>query len=88
MFNKKKIKELEAEIERLKVEISEANVENYSLEHSVLQKETEYNDYAKRMGSKLAKKDREYNSLQKKYLKLLSNSIQRDAKTGRFFRVK
>ena len=72
MFNRNKISILEKENEELKDKV-------YKLE-------SDYNEYAKRMGNKLSKKDREYNSLQKKYLTLLKNSVQRDKKTGRYLK--
>ena len=45
-----------------------------------------YNEYAKRMGDELSRKDAEYNELQKKYLNVLHNSVQRDKKSGRYIK--
>lgn len=72
MFNRNKISILEKEKEELKNKVSKL--------------ESAYNEYAKIMGNKLSKKDREYKSLQKKYLTLLSNSVQRDKKTGKYIK--
>ena len=72
MFNRNKISILEKEKEELK--------------NKVFKLESAYNEYAKIMGNKLSKKDREYKSLQKKYLSLLSNSVQRDKKTGKYIK--
>lgn len=72
MFNRNKVSKLEKENQELRTRISKL--------------ESNYNEYAKRMGNKLAKKDREYNSLQKKYLTVLSNSVQRDKKTGKYIK--
>ena len=72
MFNRNKISILEKEREELKNKVSKL--------------ESDYNEYAKTMGNKLSKKDREYKSLQKKYLTLLNNSVQRDKKTGKYIK--
>lgn len=72
MFNRNKVSKLEKE--------------NQELRKRVSQLENNYNEYAKRMGNKLAKKDREYNSLQKKYLTILQTSVRRDAKTGKYIK--
>ena len=58
MFNRNKISLLEKEREELKNKVSKL--------------ESDYNEYAKTMGNKLSKKDREYKSLQKKYLTLVN----------------
>ena len=47
---------------------------------SLLEKERE------ELRNKLSKKDREYKSLQEKYLTLLNNSVQRDKKTGKYIK--
>lgn len=70
MFNRNKVSKLEKENQELRNQISKL--------------ESNYNEYAKRIGNELAKKDREYNSLQKKYLTVLNNSVQRDKKTGKY----
>ena len=70
MFNRNKVSLLEKENEELRNKVSKL--------------ESDYNEYAKTMGNKLSKKDREYKSLQKKYLTLLNNSVQRDKKTGKY----
>lgn len=72
MFNRNKVSLLEKEREELKNKVSKL--------------ESDYNEYAKTMGNKLSKKDREYKSLQKKYLTLLNNSVQRDKKTGKYIK--
>ena len=38
------------------------------------------------MGDELSRKDAEYNKLQKKYLNVLHNSVQRDKKSGRYIK--
>ena len=72
MFNRNKVSLLEKE--------------NKELRNKVSKLESDYNEYAKTMGNKLSKKDREYKSLQKKYLTLLNNSVQRDKKTGKYIK--
>ena len=49
MFNRNKVSKLEKENKELRNQISKL--------------ESNYNEYAKRMGNKIAKKDREYHSL-------------------------
>ena len=72
MFNRNKVSLLEKENEELRNKVSKL--------------EGAYNEYAKIMGNKLSKKDREYKYLQKKYLTLINNSVQRDKKTGRYMK--
>ena len=72
MFNRNKVSKLEKE--------------NQELINQISKLESNYNEYAKRMGNKIAKKDREYHSLQKKYLTVLDNSVQRDKKTGKYIK--
>ena len=72
MFNRNKVSLLEKE--------------NKELRNKVSKLECAYNEYAEIMGNKLSKKDREYKSLQKKYLTLLNNSVQRDKKTGKYIK--
>ena len=72
MFNRNKVSLLEKENEELKNKVSKL--------------ESDYNESAEIMGNKLSKKDREYKSLQKKYLTLLNNSVQRDKKTGKYIK--
>ena len=72
MFNRNKVSLLEKENEELRNKVSKL--------------EGAYNEYAEIMGNKLSKKDREYKYLQKKYLTLLNNSVQRDKKTGKYIK--
>ena len=72
MFNRNKVSLLEKEKEELKNKVSKL--------------ESDYNEYEEIMGNKLSKKDRKYKSLQKKYLTLLNNSVQRDKKTGKYIK--
>ena len=70
MFGERKIHRMEDNIKVLHKEIR-------SLQKQFLNLANNYNEYAKRMGDELSRKDAEYNELQKKYWNVLHNSVQR-----------
>jgi len=74
MFNKKKIAKLEKE--------------NKELRKQFLTLTDNYNNYANVMSKQMDDMNNDYNELQKKYLTVISNSLQRDAKTGRYVKIK
>ena len=74
MFNKKKIKRLEKD--------------NEELRKMFLNLTDNYNNYANMMSKQMDSMNDDYNILQKKYLTVLSNSLQRDAMTGRYVKIK
>ena len=74
MFNKKKIAKLEKE--------------NKELRKQFLTLTDNYNNYANVMSKQMDDMNDDYNELQKKYLTVISNSLQRDAKTGRYVKIK
>ena len=79
MFGARKIQRMENNIKVLHKEIR-------SLQKQFLNLANNYNEYAKRMGDELSRKDAEYNELQNKYLNVLHNSVQRDKKSGRYIK--
>jgi uncharacterized protein YeaO (DUF488 family) len=79
MFGTSKTQRMEDNIKVLHKEIR-------SLQKQFLNLTNNYNEYAKRMGEELSRKDAEYNELQKKYLNVLRNSVQRDKKSGRYIK--
>ena len=79
MFGTSKTQRIEDNIKVLHKEIR-------SLQKQFLNLANNYNEYAKRMGDELSRKDAEYNELQKKYLNVLHNSVQRDKKSGRYIK--
>ena len=75
-----------SEIQRMENNIKVLHKEIRSLQKQFLNLSNNYNEYAKRMGDELSRKDAEYNELQKKYLNVLHNSVQRDKKSGRYIK--
>ena len=73
-------------IQRMENNIKVLHKEIRSLQKQFLNLANNYNEYAKRMGDELTRKDKEYNELQKKYLNVLHNSVQRDKKSGRYIK--
>ena len=73
-------------IQRIEDNIKVLHKEIRSLQKQFLNLANNYNEYAKRMGDELSRKDAEYNELQKKYLNVLRNSVQRDKKSGRYIK--
>ena len=73
-------------IQRIEDNIKVLHKEIRSLQKQFLNLANNYNEYAKRMGDELSRKDAEYNELQKKYLNVLHNGVQRDKKSGRYIK--
>ena len=73
-------------IQRMEYNIKVLHKEIRSLQKQFLNLANNYNEYAKRMGDELSRKDAEYNELQKKYLNVLHNGVQRDKKSGRYIK--
>ena len=73
-------------IQRMEDNIKVLHKEIRSLQKQFLNLANNYNEYAKRMGDELSRKDAEYKELQIKYITLLHNSVQRDKKYGRYIK--
>lgn len=73
-------------IQRMEDNVKVLHKEIRSLQKQFLNLANNYNEYAKRMGDELSRKDAEYSELQKKYITLLHNCVLRDKKSGRYIK--